>query len=233
MSGVEVLSVIGIISNILQIIDFSVDVYERAKNFSQDVNDIPKAFRNTSEVLPLVKSALQQTQARMTESEVDAETCQALTKVLDGCEATVTKLKDIFHNVLPAKDASKWTRGWKAVSSVGQDKKVESLDKDLMRFVEVLTLYHSSRGLSTAQLTQALSTPKVKVDHAAQKPIFMVRYQKEDYFIGREDTTLEISNRFEQNAPRVAITGIGGVGYVFSNTTLENLTLIRLLGNLE
>jgi hypothetical protein len=61
MSGIEVLSVIGIISNILQIIDFSVDVYERAKNFSQDVNDTPKAFRNTSEVLPLVKSALQQT----------------------------------------------------------------------------------------------------------------------------------------------------------------------------
>jgi hypothetical protein len=53
MSGIEVFSVIGIISNILQLIDFSVDVYERAKSFSQDVNDIPKAFRNTSEVLPL------------------------------------------------------------------------------------------------------------------------------------------------------------------------------------
>lgn len=233
MSGIEVLSVLGIISNILQIIDFSVDVYERAKNFSQDVNDIPKAFRNTGEVLPLVKSALQQTQARITEGEVDAETCQALRKVLDGCEATVAKLKDIFHNVLPAKDASKGTRGWKAVSSVGQDKKFEALDKDLMRFVEVLTLYHSSRGLSTAQLTLALNNPTAKVDHAAQKPIFMVRYQRDDDFIGREDIMLEISTRFEQKALRVAITGIGGVGYVFSKMPLKNLALIRLLGNLE
>jgi hypothetical protein len=147
----------------------------------------------------------------MTEGEVDAETCQALRKVLDACEVTVAKLKDIFKSVLLAAAASKWTRGWKAVSSVGQDKKVESLDKDLMRFIEVLTLYHSSRGFSTAQLTLALSTLTVKVDQATQKPIFMVRYQKEDYFIGREDIILEISNRFEHNEPRVAITGISSI----------------------
>jgi hypothetical protein len=43
----------------------------------------------------------------------------------------------------------------------------------------------------------------------------------------------EISTRFEQDATRVAITGIGGVGYVFSNMSLKNLRLNRLLGNLE
>lgn len=213
MSGAEVFAVIGIIANILGLIDLSVDVYTRAEGFSHDVNEIPQAFRHISQALPLVKSALQETEKRIKEGEISEEACQALRKVLDGCEVTVTKLKDIFCDVLPAKDASKWTRGWKAISSKGQDKKVEALDKTLMRFVEVLTLYHSSRGLSTAQFTQAFSKLAVKLEEPTRKPLFMVRYQTEkECFIGREDLMLEIAKRFEEKAPRVAISGIGGVG---------------------
>lgn len=119
MSGAEALSVIAIISNIFQLIEFSTDVYKRAESFSYDVHEIPQAFRSTSEVLPLVKTALQQIGKRIIIGEIDKETSQALRKVLEGCEATVVKLKAIFHDVLPARDASKWTRGWKAVSSKG------------------------------------------------------------------------------------------------------------------
>jgi hypothetical protein len=57
MAGVKVPDVIRAIANIVALIEFSVNVYGRKKDISQDANEVPKAFRNTSEVLPLVKSA--------------------------------------------------------------------------------------------------------------------------------------------------------------------------------
>jgi hypothetical protein len=63
------------------------------------------------------------------------------------------------------------------VSSVGQDKTVEALDKDLVRFIEVLTLYHSSRGLSRAKPTLALNSPteRLIIRHKSRGSWFFVR----------------------------------------------------------
>jgi hypothetical protein len=74
--------------------------------------------------------------------------------VLDGCKTYVKRLKDTFHNVLRAKDASKWNREWKAIVSVSHDKKVKPLT--LKRFVDLLRWCNSSRGASAAQLVEAM-----------------------------------------------------------------------------
>jgi hypothetical protein len=77
--------------------------------------------------------------------------------VLTGCKTYVKKPKDIFQNVLPVKDASKWNREWKAVVSFSHDKKVEPLNKTLIRFVDLLRWYNSSGDASAAQLAEAMS----------------------------------------------------------------------------
>jgi len=151
----------------------------------------------------------------MIEGEFDDKDHQAVTDILNGCEAKVSELKEIFVLLLPAEGAGRWIRGWKAISSLGQDHKVESIERALMNYINVLNLYHSSRTLSTAQFTQALSSMTVAGENRLTKPVFMVRYEKEEHFIGREQIMRDISDRFTQKAPRVVLSGIGGVGYAF------------------
>ncbi|TVY38157.1 Kinesin light chain [Lachnellula subtilissima] len=211
MSGAEVLAVVGIIANITALVDFGLEVYDRATAFGDGASNIPKAFRSTAEVLPLVKTTLQQTEKRIREGDQDIESCQGLTKVLESCLETLAELNNIFQNVLPKQDASKLTKFRKAISCIRQDRKVEVLEKALRGHIDVLTLYFSSQTLSITQVSQAVNSISER-DNSQIKPLFLVRYPKEKDFIGREDIMLEISRRFEQNVPRVAICGIGGVG---------------------
>jgi hypothetical protein len=53
-----------------------------------------------------------------------------------------------------------------------------------------------------------------------RKPYFMVRYQTDDDFIGREEIMEEISQRFKRKN-RVAIAGMGGVGYAFLDCRVD------------
>ncbi|TVY29765.1 Kinesin light chain [Lachnellula hyalina] len=211
MSGAEVLAVVGIIANITALVDFGVEVCNRATAFNDGASNIPKAFRSTAEVLPLVKATLQQTEKRIREGDLDIESCQGLTKVLHSCLEALAELNNIFQSVLPKQDASKLTKFRKAISSIRQDKKVEVLEKALRGHIDVLTFYFSSQTLSITQISQAVNSSSER-DNSQRKPLFLVRYPKEKDFVGREDVMLEISQRFEQNVPRVAICGIGGVG---------------------
>lgn len=99
-----------------------------------------------------------------------------------------------------------------------------------MRYVEILTLYHSSHSLSMIQLAQTLDKLTVKVEEPARKPVLTVRYQAEECFIGRDEIMLEIAKRFEQHEPRVEISGIGGVGYIACINPFE-FVLTRLSGS--
>jgi hypothetical protein len=78
-----------------------------------------------------------------------------------GFKTYVKKLKDIFQNILPVKGASKWNQEWKVVVSVSHDKKVESLNQTLIRFVDLLRWYNSSRGALAAQFAEALSAGRL------------------------------------------------------------------------
>jgi len=220
MSGAEALAVVGIIANILQLVDFSIDVYERAKAFGHDTNKLPKAFRDVSVVLPLIKSSVEHTKSRMDEEPLDDRSCQGLMVLLKSCEEKITELKGIFVKVLPAKSASKLRYGIQAMKSIRHDKDVESLHKSLTSFIQALTYYHSSRSLSAVQFDRTFASLALKLEEP-RKPVFMVRYEKEDNFIAREDVMQEISKRFWQEMPRVVLAGIGGVGYEISKLHLN------------
>jgi N-terminal domain on NACHT_NTPase and P-loop NTPases len=213
MSGIEALAVIGIIANIIALVDFSVKVYDRAKGFGDEVKDVPEEFREVRRILPLVANTLEKTSSHAKSGQVDEETCKVLRPVLEGCQIKIEELSAIFNNVLPAEGASKWTRGWKAVSSMGQDKKVKALASKIWDDVQALTYYHVSEGATAAQLTNlttAMATFTASV--SSKKTQFMLRYQKDEDFIGRDEVMKEIEER-SKTMKRVAIAGIGGVGY--------------------
>lgn len=56
MSGVEVLAVIGILANVIQLLDFSRQAFARIKECKDDSSRLPKVFwtlENVSILLPL------------------------------------------------------------------------------------------------------------------------------------------------------------------------------------
>src|SRR6266480_6518399 len=108
MSGAEALTVIGIIANIVAIVDFTIEVIDRAKGFGGNVKEVPKAFQDVQSVLPLVANTLRKTQRQAELGQVDETTCRALRPVVEGCERKVVELNAIFKNALPADGASKW-----------------------------------------------------------------------------------------------------------------------------
>ena len=84
----------------------------------------------------------------------------------------------------------------------------------ILEYTQVLTYYHATGSATAAQvasITEAISTMTISAT-SLMKSCFMVRYQKDEDFVGREDIMKEIEQRF-QLKNRVAMTGIGGVGY--------------------
>ena len=200
--------VIGIISNIASIIDFAVKVYDRAQGFGGDVRDIPQEFQEVRRSLPLISNTLQKTSRHVESGQVDEETCKALQPLLDACKVKIKELSTIFRDVLPEDSASKWTRGWKAVSSMGQNKKVKVIIGSIWDDVKALTYYHVAEAATASQLNEAMSTMTIS---KIREPLFMVRYERVEDFIGREEIMKDIEKQFD-GGNRVALAGIGGVG---------------------
>jgi hypothetical protein len=208
MSGAEALVVIGLISNIAGIIDFSLKVYDRAQGFGGDVKDIPKEFQEVRHSLPLISSTLQKTSRHVESGQVDEGTCKSLQPVLTSCKIKIEEVSTIFRDVLPEDGASKWTRGLKAVSSMGQNKKVKAIIGKIHDDVQALTYYHVAEAATASQLNEAMSTMTIE---KTREPLFMVRYERVGDFIGREEIMKNIEKQFDRGN-RVALAGIGGVG---------------------
>lgn len=67
---VEALAVVSIIANIIALIDFGAEIYERAHGFSDGIKDVPQVFRAVRDRLPLMKLALQNTEKRLSSAPV-------------------------------------------------------------------------------------------------------------------------------------------------------------------
>ena len=221
MSGAEAIAVIGIISNILQLVEFSSKVYDRVKDFTDEAHDIPKAFRESRNKLELVSASLSKTKARASMGHFNEDTCKALRPALERCQSKLAELRIVFEKVVPADGASKMTRRWKAMSSLRQDKKVKALMMSIWDDVQLLTSYHvtgNATDVQVASIAKEISTVAEAISGmttsatALKKPCFTVPYQKDKDFVARQDILEEIEQRFRVD-DRVAIAGIGGVGY--------------------
>jgi hypothetical protein len=84
-----------------------------------------------------------------------------------------------------------------AFSSVGQEKKVEQVTSTLRKYVQTL-MYH-----------EATSATRLAIQ--LTKLYFIMPFDRDQNFVGREDILQEMESRFK-NQRRVALAGIGGVG---------------------
>ena len=142
MSGVEALFILGVTANLASLADLTLKAIARIQESKNNVDSLPKSFRDIEVTLPVLAKALGNTRLQIKTGMLDAENCKALEPVLQDCTADIRALHAIFAKSLPRRDASKLAREWKAVLSLRQEKKVEAIHKVLQSRVPILTYFH-------------------------------------------------------------------------------------------
>ena len=153
MSGGEAITVLGLISSVIAIIEASRDLYDAASS----VDGLHEAFRTVSQNIPLVLNILrdcrkvQEHVDRDYSSTTDAdqkrdieESNKAVEPLVLACQENAKRLQEIFQKVVPEDDANWVERYKKAARAVlpGKKRKVEDLMKEIL---EKLQLLHTSR----------------------------------------------------------------------------------------
>jgi hypothetical protein len=158
MSGAEALAVIGIIANVIALVDFTTDTIRRFQDFKEKQDTVPQAFHDLASRLPLIGTTLRKTKARAEAGEVDEQTSKALRPVVEGCEIKLRELKRIFEKILPKDNAGKLTIFWKAWRSQSYDKTVERIANAIGHDLQALTYHHAAEiGLTEVDKAQNIA----------------------------------------------------------------------------
>lgn len=149
MSGAEAITVLGLISSVIAIVEASRDLYDAASS----VDGLHEAFRTVSQNIPLVLNILRDCRKvqehidRDYSSTADAdqkrdieESNKAVEPLLTTCKENVKRLQEIFQKVIPGDEASWLERYKKAAHAVlpGKKRKVEDLMKEILEKLQLL-----------------------------------------------------------------------------------------------
>ena len=154
---VEALAVIGLVSTIVQFVDFGNKVLGRLVEFRQSATEVPKTFRKIKRQLQLLIDILRRTQNQANVGHVREETAKALKPVVEGCLANVKQLEDILVKELPLEKDSTWNRRIKALASLVHDKTVQQITSDLDSNVDMLAYHQATSSADLIKLVQGMN----------------------------------------------------------------------------
>ena len=143
----EALAIVGLVSSIVQLVDFSSKIVHRLNEFHSSLDEVPKSFRDIKIELPLLVDTLERTKKQTEDGRFSKDTQEAIRSVVKGCQSQVEQLNDVLEETLPSKGDSSWRRGRKALSSIGQEKKTQQITMTFRNYVQTLT-YHQATGSS-------------------------------------------------------------------------------------
>jgi hypothetical protein len=149
------LTVMGIVANIVGLVDFSTKVLARLDDFQSSLGEIPRAFRRIKAELPVLQETLRQTKDKIDNGAIEDSPKAALLPAVQGCKVQIEALDGLFTETLPMADDSRFKKTTKALWSVTQDGKVESMTKTVRGYIATLTFYHAA-ACSTLQPTKGV-----------------------------------------------------------------------------
>jgi hypothetical protein len=155
----EALAVVGVVSSIVQLVDFGSKVLLRLNDFQSTARDTPKTFQHIKAELPVLLNTLKQTRSAIENDSLSDETQAALLPAIDGCRVQVDLLNTMIEKVLPLPSDSWGERSRKTISSLRQDGKVQKIRTDLQGYIQALTYYHAASS-STTRPPIGISFPK-------------------------------------------------------------------------
>ena len=135
MSGAEALVAVGLASNILQFVDFTIKLCQRIRTYRSTIGALPQSLDDQAARL----SNLLQTLRTLTASSRQ----QALDDgALQHCQAQASELSSILESLRGdiGDKESLWKSTRKAVASFKQSEKIHRLESLLDRLVSTLSL---------------------------------------------------------------------------------------------
>jgi len=149
----EALAVVGVVANIVQLVDFSSKVVCRLDEFHSVAGEIPKSFRQLKTELPLLGTTLQQMKGAVDADLVPDGSKTALLPVIVGCHKQIAQLDAILTKTLPESNDGWRKKSTKAMVSLHQDAKIESITKILRHHIGSLTFYCAAVSSTLQPLT--------------------------------------------------------------------------------
>lgn len=151
----EALAIVGLVSSIVQFVDFSSKIVHRLNEFHSSLDEVPKSFRDIKIELPLLVDTLERTKKQTEDGCFSKNTQEAIWGVVQGCLLQVERLNDVLEETLPTKGDSSWRRGKKALLSISQEKNVQQITTTFRNYVQTLT-YHQATGSSIGTFQTSL-----------------------------------------------------------------------------
>ena len=147
----EALAVVGIVANIIQLVDFGSRVLKRLEEYQSKLGDIPEVFRHIKAELPVLLDALRQTKAAIDAGYMQDDSKKALIPAVEGCRIQIQLLDDVIMKALPVSGDSWATRGRKVLGSLRYDAKVEKITAVVRGYIQTLT-YHAATSSTVGPL---------------------------------------------------------------------------------
>lgn len=217
----EGFAALSLVSAILSLVDYGGKVISRMNEFRDNVEGLPQYFIHISVQLPLLVEIAKRLHDQAYNDELPPHTKNVLLPVVEGLYREIQKLDGILLRILPSARASTWEKGIKAVKSVGVQKSVEDFASIIHGYVLHLTAFQATHNgdlirnllvLLKNESSENLEQPRT-TSPPHRKAVWMVKYDSDDHFVGRDGSMNTIKQQFEEGECRIAITGIGGVGY--------------------
>jgi hypothetical protein len=145
----EFIAVVGLVSSIVQLVDFGNKIMNRMNEFKSAVSDVPKVFQDIITVLPLLLNILKQMREQAEQGNISEDTKAALLPVIDGCRTQVELLYNTLNKTLSKKGETAWERGRKAFSSIRQESEVQKITMTIHRYTQVLTFHQATSFTSS------------------------------------------------------------------------------------
>ncbi|KAL6702201.1 hypothetical protein J3F84DRAFT_26746 [Trichoderma pleuroticola] len=156
MSGAEVL---GLISAIIAIVDAAGKICEAIDNAS----GLPRSFRIVAARLPVVLETLDTARISMADENNDSpwtKSHAAIIKVLEGCNDKAVTLGRILQKAMPAVGDSSLRRYIKAIKTMPNADKVNSLMDGILGDLQILSTIHVVKISSGMQTNRPIPRPQ-------------------------------------------------------------------------
>ncbi|ELR05748.1 hypothetical protein GMDG_07590 [Pseudogymnoascus destructans 20631-21] len=222
------LTVVGIVANLVGLVEFSTKVLARLNDFQSTLGEIPKAFRHIKAELPVLQETLKQTIDKIDHGAIKDSTKAALLPAVQGCKMQIEALDDLLAETLPVASDSRLKKTTKALWSIKQDSKVESIMKTLRGYIGTLTFYHAA---ASSTLQPMKDTKLVEIRRWLSSPDPLINYRKA-IELRQPDTGLwllegEVYSKWKRNASSfVWLYGIPGCGKtILSSTVTQDILL--------
>src|ERR1700748_2133310 len=132
------MNIVSDVASIIQLVDFSITVLSRIKDYVDSGTDAPKVYRTIAHQLPLHIedfSRLKQSQGNLPEDS------SGMMKAINGYNAELVALDNLLEILLPKATASKCRRILGAVYSFAKDKQIKLMWKSIQEYRVTLIPY--------------------------------------------------------------------------------------------